>query len=203
MLGDSGNDSRHQVTWSRADAVGALVGLGVEGGACGRAAMAATTRLPREQQEACSRNRRAQIIILQTRDEAQGTGPGTPRSGPATVRPRRGSSRCRRCRRAGGARYRLVVLVLLPEGSSTMVSFPDAARRHRDVPMFFVPMAACRQRSSPSGAARVHAGSPFEPGPVAVFSDGGLAGEGAPGRVTAGRRWICVPDRAVSVQSTS
>lgn len=203
-----GDSNARDISQSRADAVrGALVGLGVEGRRLRARGYGGDRPLtPGNSEEACSRNRRVQINILQTRDEAQGTGPA-PAPGPATAARVAASARPLSTLQesVGGARYRLAGPVSLPEGSSTMVSLLTLRGGTEDVYVFRPDGSVPGSDRHPLRVARVHVGSPLEPGPVAVFSDGGFVGEGVLGRVTAGETAL-IPyalDRAVSVQSTS
>ena len=146
--------------------------------------------------EACERNRRVQFQIVQRRDEAEpaATAQASGASSGVTADRMAGSARPLSTvqQNLGGTRYRIATPVSLPQGSSTMVALLTLRGGTEDIYLY---------RSDPNvpgsdrhvlRAARVHVGSALEPGPVAVFGDGGYIGEGVLGRVHAGET-VVVP----------
>ncbi len=140
-------------------------------------------------EDACSRSRRVQFQIVQRRDEASEStaSPASPASGiqaermVASVRPMSTVQQ-----NLGGTRYRIATPVSLPQGSSTMVALLTLRGGTEDIYLYRPDAGVSGSDRHLLRAARVHIGSALEPGPVAVFGDGGYIGEGVLGRVHAG-----------------
>ena len=191
-----GEPHPQEISQSRADAVRAyLVDHGVAGGrlrARGYGSDRPTS--PETTEAACQKNRRIELHIIQTSDESADDGERPPHDSvpprPSTINADTLAASSRPLATltdsAGGARYRIDQPITLPMGSSTMVALLTLRGGTEDIYLFRPDGNVAGSSRHPLRAARVQVGSPLEPGPVAVFSDGGYVGEGLLPRVHAG-----------------